>query len=119
MRRPLALVLLAVLLVACNSSQPQGDVGTGPAAGAAVAVEIDAEQTFAPATLSLPAGERVTLQITNADGDAHDFAVVAAGLNTGTIQPGGVATATLTVPAGTTPFVCTFHPEMRGTIEGA
>ncbi len=118
MRRPLALALLAVLLAACSSSQPQGDVGTGPADGAAVAIAIDAERAFAPATLSLPAGETVTLEITNADGDAHDFAVEAVALNTGTIQPGGVATATLTVPAGT-PFVCTFHPEMRGTIEGA
>jgi hypothetical protein len=29
-----------------------------------------------------------------------------------------VATATFTVPEGTTEFVCTFHSGMTGTIEG-
>jgi plastocyanin len=49
---------------------------------------------------------------------AHDFAIEAADLNTGTIQAGAVTAATFTVPEGTTEFVCTFHRGMTGTIQG-
>jgi plastocyanin len=73
---------LGVALAACgNSSDPVGNVASGPATGDAAKIE-------------------------------------AADLNTGTIEAGAVATATLTVPEGTTKFVCTFHSGMTGTIEG-
>lgn len=55
--------------------------------------------------------------MTNVDGQAHNFAVESAGLNTGTLEQGDMATATLTPPPGTTTFVCTFHSCMTGTIE--
>ena len=110
---------LGVALAACsNSSDPVGNVGSGPATGAAAKIEAVDGDRFTPATLELPAGEEVTIGITNADDRAHDFAIEAAGLNTGTIEAGAVATATFTVPEGTTEFVCTFHSGMTGTIEG-
>jgi plastocyanin len=37
-------------------------------------------------------------------------------MSTGTVEPGDAVTATLTVPAGTTAFYCTFHPGMDGEI---
>jgi plastocyanin len=43
--------------------------------------------------------------------------IEAADLNTGTIEPGAVATATFTVPEGSTEFKCTFHRGMAGTIQ--
>src|SRR6266542_2442006 len=110
---------LGVALAACsNSSDPVGNVASRPATGDAVKIQAVDGDRFTPATLDLPAGEEVTIGITNADDRAHDFAVETAGLNTGTIQAGAVATATFTVPEGTTEFVCTFHRGMTGTIEG-
>jgi plastocyanin len=110
---------LAVALAACsNSSDPVGTVAAGPATGAAAKIQAADGNRFTPATLKLPAGEQVTIQLTNTDKAAHDFAVEAAGLNTGTIKPGAVATATFTVPEGTTKFKCTFHRGMTGTIKG-
>jgi plastocyanin len=121
-RRPLRGVItataLAVALAACNSSDPVGNVAAGPATGDAVKIRAVDGNRFTPASLQLPAGEQVTIQITNSDGRAHDFAVAAADLNTGTIQAGAVATATFTVPKGTTTFKCTFHHGMTGTIQG-
>ena len=101
-----------------RSSDPVGNVASRPATGDAVKIQAVDGDRFTPATLELPAGEEVTIGITNADDRAHDFAIEAAGLNTGTIEAGAVATATFTVPEGTTEFVCTFHSGMTGTIEG-
>ena len=92
--------------------------GAGSATGDAAKIQAVGGDRFTPKTLELPAGEAVTIEITNADGRAHDFAIEAADLNTGTIQAGAVATATFTVPEGTTEFVCTFHRGMTGTIQG-
>lgn len=117
-QRTLLVVGLALTIAACNSSQPQGNVTSGPASEEATTIRTVAEETFTPNTLQLPAGQEVTIEITNDDGEAHDFAIEALDINTGTIEPGGIATATFTVPTGTTPFVCTFHNGMGGAIEG-
>ena len=110
---------LGMALAACsNSSDPVGKVAAGSATGDAAKIQAVDGDRFTPKTLELPAGEAVTIEITNADGHAHDFAIEAADLNTGTIQAGAVATATFTVPEGTTEFVCTFHRGMTGTIQG-
>jgi plastocyanin len=108
-----------VALTACsNSSDPVGNVAARPATGDATKIQAADGDRFTPATLELPAGNEVTIEITNTDDAAHDFAIEAANLNTGTIQAGAVATATFTVPEGTTEFVCTFHNGMTGTIKG-
>jgi nitrite reductase (NO-forming) len=116
--RVVAGTALGVALAACsNNSDPAGNVAAGPAKGAAAKLQAADGNRFTPATLELAAGETVTIEITNTDDAAHDFAIEA-GLNTGTIQGGAVATATLTVPEGTTKFSCTFHRGMTGTIKG-
>jgi plastocyanin len=94
-------------------------VAAGSATGDAAKIQAAGGNRFTPATLKLPAGKEVTIEITNTDDRAHDFAIEAADLNTGTIEAGAAATATFTVPGGTTEFVCTFHRGMTGTIEGA
>jgi nitrite reductase (NO-forming) len=117
--RMVAVTALGMALTACgNSSDPVGNVASGPAIGDAAKIEAAGGKRFTPATLELPAGEAVTIEITNTDDRAHDFAVEAADLNTGTIEAGAVATATFTVPEGTTEFECTFHRGMTGTIKG-
>jgi plastocyanin len=117
LRAVMTVTALGALAACGNSSDPVGKVASGPATGDAARIEAIDGNRFTPATLKLPAGKAVTIEITNADGRAHDFAIEAANLNTGTIQAGAVATATFTVPEGTTEFVCTFHRGMTGTIE--
>ena len=119
LRAVITVTALGMALAACsNSSDPVGKVAAGSATGDAAKIQAVGGDRFTPKTLELPASEAVTIEITNADDRAHDFAIKAADLNTGTIQAGAVATATFTVPEGTTEFVCTFHSGMTGTIEG-
>jgi plastocyanin len=118
LRAVITVTALGVALAACNNSDPVGNVAAGPATGDAAKIEAVDGNRFTPTTLKLPAGEAVTIEITNTDDRAHDFAIEAADLNTGTIEAGAVATATFTVPEGTTKFACTFHGGMTGTIEG-
>jgi plastocyanin len=106
---------LAVLATACDSAARSGNVHTGTAGPDGVRVTMH-DNEFAPATLRLPAGEEVTVEITNDGSNQHNFTVDRLDLSTGTMSSGGVMTATFTVPDGTTEFHCTFHPGMDGTI---
>jgi plastocyanin len=119
LRVVITVTALGALAACSNSSDPVGNVASRPATGDAARIEAVDGDRFTPRTLELPVGKAVTIEITNTDGRAHDFAIEAADLNTGTIQAGAVATATFTVPEGTTEFKCTFHRGMTGTIEGA
>ncbi len=116
--RLLAVGGIALLgLTACSSSEPAGDVAKG-ASSAADSIEVVAvDSSFDPGTLNLEAGEEVTVEVTNDDDMAHDFAIESLELNTGTIEAGEVANATFTVPDEGVEFVCTFHAEMTGRIE--
>jgi plastocyanin len=115
---PLLLVgaLATAGLAACSSSEPAGEVAKGPASGEATALTINGNR-FEPSTLRVNADEEITVEVSNEDDTAHDFAVESLDLNTGTIEPGEVSTATLTVPKGGLEFVCTFHSEMKGRLE--
>jgi plastocyanin len=108
--------LVVLGIAACNSSEPAGDVASGAAANADVKVVMKG-QNFDPGELKLKAGEEVTVEVTNDDSMAHDFAIESLDLNTGTVESGEVANATFTVPDEGVEFVCTFHPEMTGRIK--
>ena len=68
-------------------------------------------RSFTPSTLTVEAGQTVTF--INTDDDEHT--ATGPEFDTGTIAPGGSATVTLDT-AGSFDYVCSFHPEMRGTI---
>jgi plastocyanin len=104
---------------AATAPTPSATWPPGAATGDAAKLQAVDGNRFTPKTLQLPAGKEATIQITNTDDRAHDFAVEAANLNTATIKAAAAATATLTVPAGTTKFKCTLHRGMTGTIQGA
>jgi plastocyanin len=106
---------LAVVATACGGAERSGDVHAGTAGPDAVRVTLHDDE-FTPATLKLPAGEEVTVEITNEGSNAHNFTVDRLDLSTGTKTSGDVMTATFTAPDGTTGFHCTFHPGMTGTI---
>jgi plastocyanin len=112
--------ILAFIVAACGTSDdPKATVSRGP--GPAEAKEIVADNlAFIPETLELNAGAEIAIEITNEDDVVHDFAIRTFGLNTGSIEPGEIATVTFTVPEGTTDFRCTIHAlsAMEGEIEG-
>jgi len=116
----IALVLAAGLaLGACMpSSEPRGDVGSGPAEGPAIEI-IAVDDKFTPDDLSFDTGDEVTVEIANEGDSAHEFTIEELDLSTGTISPGEVAYATFVVPEGTTEFVCTYHGGMRGEVVGS
>ena len=110
-------VLAALTLVACTpSSEAKGNVGRGEAPHASVEIRIE-DGAFDPDTVQLPAGEEVTVQLTNDDGHPHDFAIEALDINTGTIESGKNAHATFVMPEEPVEFLCTFHSGMEGRIE--
>jgi nitrite reductase (NO-forming) len=79
--------------------------------------------SYTPKRLSLPAGQRVTVQLTSAD-VRHDFAVSGPGFKSKvivTVNPKKTATGTLTLPKpGKYTFYCTIQGHraagMQGTI---
>jgi plastocyanin len=115
----IALVLAAgVALGACMpSSEPKGDVGSGPADGPAIEI-IAVDDKFTPDDLSFDTGDEITVEVANEGDSAHEFTIEELDLSTGTISPGKVAHATFVVPDGTTQFVCTYHSGMRGEVVG-
>jgi plastocyanin len=110
-----ASVLAAAIVATACSVERSGDVHAGATDPDAVRVALHDDE-FAPATLKLPAGEKVTVEITNEGSNAHNFTIDRLDLSTGTMTSSQVMTATFTVPDGTTEFHCTFHPGMTGTI---
>ncbi len=110
-------VSLGGVLAACAGAELSGNVGEGPGGPDAVEV-VMVDSVFEPNRLELEAGTDVTLEVTN-DGDTgHDFTIDSLDLSTGVIEPGGVMTATIAVPDGTSQFRCTLHGGMEGEIVG-
>lgn len=107
--------LVATLALGACAREPSGDVGQGPGGPDAVRV-VMTDDEFDPAELRLEAGTEVTVETRN-EGDAgHNLTIDDLDVSTGTVEPGGVVSATFTVPTQATGFRCTFHPGMRGEI---
>jgi plastocyanin len=117
LRVGIRVLALGLVAAACaNEPEPSGDVAHRRASGDAITVVAE-DAAFEPALLSAAAGERVRIEVTNNDNMAHDFAVPALDLNTGTVHPGEIATASFTMPDEPLDFVCTYHGGMSGRIE--
>lgn len=68
---------------------------------------------FSPAELTVAAGDTITF--TNMDGAPHTATADDGSFDTGRLNRGESAEITVTA-AGTLPYKCAFHPNMRGTI---
>ena len=112
----IALFAIATMAACRPSSDPSGDVAAGPAAGEAERIVIT-DGGYEPDDLELTAGTTVTVEVRNEDDRAHDFAIEALDINTGTIEPNEAANVKFTVPDTATEFVCTYHSDMKGRIE--
>ncbi|MCO7272874.1 multicopper oxidase domain-containing protein [Cellulosimicrobium cellulans] len=123
-RRPLAgavtaaVATLALAVVGGVAADPvAAGVGSGVVGGGAVAgtggagvpvaatgrtttVQVDAaDMRFVPDTISVPAGDRLVIELTNTDDDVHDL-VLADGATTGRVAPGATATLDAGVVSG-------------------
>jgi plastocyanin len=117
------IVAAAILLGGCGGG---GDGGNGGASapsssssnasangGGAKTIDIN-NFKFAPATLTVPAGSKVTVK--NSDTTAHTATADSGGaFDTHDIGPGSSATITLKA-AGRVAYHCSIHPFMHGTI---
>lgn len=114
----LVVATAGLLLGACNTSEPQGDVGDGPAPGDAEQI-FATDDKFATPVIEAKAGDELVVEITNMGDSNHEWSVEDLGLSTGTIEPGDSAHARLVVPKGTTEYVCSYHGGMSGVIKGS
>ncbi|MPZ74870.1 MAG: hypothetical protein GEU74_16940 [Nitriliruptorales bacterium] len=112
-----AAALGMLTLAACGGPvEASGDVRMGAADGAATRV-VARDNEFEPTTLELPSGSKVTIEVVNEGHQAHNLVIDDITLSTGTLEPGQVATATLTVPDAPVTYYCSFHPGMEGRLK--
>lgn len=95
-----------------------GDVRDGPAAPGAAQVAMT-DNAFEPTTVNVAAGAPVEIELRNDGQASHNFTSDALHVSSGPMQPGGIKTVTVTVPKGTTRFVCTWHPGMVIDVDGS
>ena len=108
------IVPLTLLLSGCGQASDAVSQGGGGPNQISLVADGGA---FEPSVLKLPAGEEVTVNVTNRDGIPHDFVIESIGVKTETIEPGSSVGVTFVAPNSPTDFVCTFHPDMKGRID--
>ena len=99
-----------------NASSPPKSTSASakPASGASGSAVTISGFKFAPASLTVKSGAKVT--VTNDDSTAHTAtADDGNSFDTGTLDPGSSQTISVTKP-GTYAYHCSIHPFMKGTI---
>jgi plastocyanin len=95
-----------------------GDVRDGPGGSDATRVAM-VDNAFQPPAITVTSGAPVEIELSNTGQVNHNFTSEALKVSTGPMQPGDVKTVTVTLPAGSTQFVCTWHPGMVIDVTGA
>jgi plastocyanin len=95
------------------SPTPTPSAAAGGATQTAAATVVIDDFAFSPANATFRVGQTVT--VTNKDTAPHTWTSAEGGFDTGTLKPGETGTVTLK-KAGTFNVVCTFHPNMTGTV---
>ena len=117
-----------ILLASCGSSGPEtGTEPAGsPAAPSSAAPSGGAGQSGAAGgiqikdfkysgTMTVKPSQEVT--VTNDDTAAHTVTEAKSkAFDTGNVAPGGTGKFTAPDTAGSYPFICTYHPNMKGTL---
>jgi plastocyanin len=124
-KRPLTGIVVAAIAVVIggcgggdsggsgSSSAPSPSPSNGSASAGGQTIDIS-NFKFAPATLTVRAGSKVTVK--NSDTTAHTATADSGGaFDTSDIDPGSSATITLK-SAGRVAYHCSIHPFMHGTI---
>jgi plastocyanin len=115
-KRPSLAVLAALALVGCSSTSASlSDASTTADSGNRVVVVME-DASFKTEEITLPEGKGTTIEIVNNDSMPHDFAIEFLDLNAGTVEPRETVFTTVVAAKGTSEFVCTLHPGMKGRI---
>lgn len=110
-----AVIVAALLLVACGSPSPTPTAGapTPAPTGSVIAVDI-VNFSFSPATITVPSGTTVTW--TNKDSVSHNVVSDDGALfDSGILRQSATFSFTFT-KSGAFPFHCSPHPTMKGTV---
>lgn len=106
---PVAATVPSVAPAAASQSTPQTEQTSAPKV-VTVTIRI---MKFSPEQIEIKAGD--TVEWKNADLTPHTATAPTKEFDSGPINPGASWRMTF-VKAGTFPYICTFHPEMRGAV---
>jgi plastocyanin len=109
-----AALVVAALLTGCGGGQPT-PAGTPAVTHTLVASNLAFDQT----QLTVPADATFAITLDNRDASPHNVNVSGTGVSRETEPFGGPATKTYVyagLPAGSYTFVCSVHPDMKGTL---
>jgi plastocyanin len=112
----LGMGLIVVTLFAAFAawSGAKSPAGTNSVTAAAAGPEIEITNfSFAPATVTVPAGTQVTW--TNKDEIGHNVVTADKSIKSNVLDTNEKFTFTFTKP-GTYSYICTLHPRMKGTV---
>jgi len=112
--RLLATVFSVALLLAACSSDDGTDGSTDTGDGGGDETMTIADFAFDPNTLTVPAGEDVTIQVTNDDDVEHSFTLDDDSVSQD-VEGGETQAVTLNLSEGIG-WHCEYHPEMTGTV---
>ena len=117
-----ALLVAALFLAACggggtkkSTSTPSTVPGAGSAAGPKVdIVPAGSSWKFTPESVTVPAGSSVTW--TNDSDVAHNVVFTDASVKSSELFDKGKSFTTTVPRAGSYPYICSIHPDMKGTV---
>jgi plastocyanin len=108
-------IALGLLGAACGGDDDGGTTnggGNGDGDGGAAAVSMR-DFSFTPASVSVSSGD--TISLTNEGEASHTFTIEDGAIDE-ELEPGASADVTVDLEAGDYEFICTFHPQMTGTL---
>jgi plastocyanin len=110
------IVLLAALVAGTACGGDGGDTGGddgGDGGGTTTSAVSMIDNAFEPSDPAVAAGS--TLTVTNDGEAAHTFTLAEGDIDE-MVEPGAETSVSISLEAGTYDFVCSFHPEMTGTL---
>lgn len=122
-RLVVVVAISAIALAACGGDDPTVPAGpTGGDVGAGETARVGAiDNDFAPASFAAPAGQEITVTVSNSGQNPHSFTIDSLDVDTGVMNSGDQAEVTFTMPDEEVEFYCTVHGAevMSGTIDPA
>lgn len=116
-------LVLAAALGACGGDDggAAGNGGTTGGGGGTTLQVTAVDNSFEPSSLQAPAGAEVTVELTNDGSNPHTFTIDDPAVDTGSVEGGGSATVSFTMPDQEVTFYCKIHGQavMSGTISPA
>jgi plastocyanin len=109
------MVLLTALVAGTACGGDGGDSGNGDGGGGGTETTSVSmvDNAFEPTDPAVSAGSSLT--VTNDGEAAHTFTLEEGGIDE-QVAPGAETSVSISLDAGTYDFVCSFHPEMTGTL---